>query len=394
MKKKFSLFSFSIPFILFLLFISCSEENISEPPPEYVYQIPEQIGDGWETASLEDVGIVPDKLIEIADYINCGLVREVHSILIIKNGKLVFEEYFKGHTFDFNGTNHHGHLKEYDKNTIHNQASVTKSFTSALIGIAIDKGFINSVEEKVINFFPEYSEYNVGDMHDLTIEHLLTMSAGFQWNEMDVRYSNNQNDLIQMWQVSDPLEYLVSKTFEHSPGSHFYYHSGLTNLLGEIIYKASEIKPDVFADQYLFNKLGINNRTWEKFRNGVVFVSGDLKICPRDMAKFGYLYLNEGKWKGGQIISEEWTQKSVSKHISVNSMFDYGYKWWLRDYSFNSDSYSAYSARGWGGQQITVIPELDLVIVFTGGNYTTAEPVDDIIIQYILPSMITEKNNL
>ena len=90
-------------------------------------------------------------------------------------------------------------------------------------------------------------------MHDLTIEHLLTMSAGFQWNEMDVRYSNNQNDLIQMWQVSDPLEYLVSKTFEHSPGSHFYYNSGLTNLLGEIIYKASEIKPDVFADQYLFN---------------------------------------------------------------------------------------------------------------------------------------------
>lgn len=393
MKKILSLFSFIIPFVLILIIVSCSEDNVSEPPPEYVYQIPEQTNDGWETASLDDVGIDRVKLTEITDIISVGLIPEIHSILIVKNGKLVFEEYFGGHTFNFSGANHHGQYKEYNKNTIHNQASVTKSFTSALVGIAIDLGLISGVDAKVLSFFPEYSDLNNGEKKNLTIEHLLTMSSGLEWNESDIAYADLRNDLIQMWDVDDPLKYLISKPISFSPGTHFYYNSGLTNMLGEIIYKVSSMKPDVFADHYLFGKLGINNRTWERFNNGVVFVSGDLRIRPRDMAKFGYLYLNEGVWNGEQIISKEWIQNSINSFISVNSVFDYGYKWWLRNFSINSNTYFAYSARGWGGQQITVIPDLDLVVVFTGGNYMTPEPVDEIMIQYILPAVTGNLND-
>jgi CubicO group peptidase (beta-lactamase class C family) len=240
----------------------------------------------------------------------------------------------------------------------------------------------------VFDYFPEYSVYDVGDKKSMTSKHLLTMSSGFEWNEHNLPYGNNKNDLIKMWSESDPLEYLVAKPLSHKPGSHFYYNSGCTNLLGEIIFKASSIKADVFADQFLFNQLGIVSRSWEKFNNGVVFVSGDLKVRPRDMAKFGYLYLNNGVWRDQQIFSKEWIDKSVDKHLYVNPYYHYGYQWWIRNYEINSKEYHSFSASGWGGQRISVFPELDVVIVLTGGNYMTSDPVDHIIIDYILPSII------
>lgn len=388
MKKTLTNLNLFSLFLFIVIFSFCSDKNVNEPPPPYEYLVPEQTNDGWETGSLDEVNIESEKLITLVDHLNFGLINNVHSVLIIKNDKLVFEEYFEGNTFDINGTNFHGSVKNYDKNTIHNQASVTKSFASALIGIAISKGFIKSVDEKVFSYFPEYSSLNIGEKQNITIEHLLTMSAGFEWNEWEVTYANLQNDLIQMWYVNDPLEYLVSKPIVSTPGTQFYYNSGCTNLLGEIVFKATGIKPDVFADQYLFSKLGIVNRTWAKFSNGVVFVSGDLKIRPRDMAKFGYLYLKNGVWNGQQVISKEWINKSTEEFIAVNNNWKYGYKWWLRNYSINGNNHFSYSARGWGGQQITVFPELDIILVFTGGNYATGDPVDMIIIDYILPSVL------
>ncbi|MDX1699203.1 MAG: serine hydrolase [Melioribacteraceae bacterium] len=387
MKSKFNIPINCFSLLLLFLFCYCSDENISDPPPLYSYEIPEKTVDGWEVGDLHDEGMSSEELMTLVDHINYHIIKEVHSVLIVKNGKLVFEEYFSGSTFEYSGNNHHGNQKDFNRLTIHNQASVTKSFTSALVGIAIDEGFIGSVNDNVFDYFPEYSAYNVGDKKNMTIEHLLTMSSGFDWNENNLPYGNNQNDLIRMWGVADPLEYLVAKPLSHTPGSHFYYNSGCTNLLGEVIYRASSTKPDVFADQFLFNKLGILSRSWEKFNNGVVFVSGDLKIRPRDMAKFGYLYLNNGVWNNQQIISEDWVNKSIENHITVNSIYNYGYKWWLRKYEFESKDYWSYSARGWGGQQITVFPELDMVLVFTGGNYATSDPVDQIIIQYIFPSI-------
>ncbi len=390
MRKKLVNLNIYLFLPLFIFVTFCSDENVNEPPPPYEYSIPEQTNDGWETGNLAEVNIEAEKLIILVDHINFGLIENIHSVLIIKNDKLVFEEYFAGHTFDINGTNFHGAIKNYDINTIHNQASVTKSFTSALIGIAIDKGFIKNVNEKVFSYFPEYSPLNVGEKQNMTIEHLLTMSAGFEWNEWEVTYANQQNDLIQMWYVNDPLEYLVSKPLNSTPGTAFYYNSGCTNLLGEIVFKATGLKPDVFADQYLFSKLGISDRTWHKFSNGVVFVSGDLKIRPRDMGKFGSLYLNNGIWNSEQVISNDWIIESNNKYIDINEVWKYGYKWWLRDYSLDGKNYPSYSARGWGGQQISVFPSLNMVLVFTGGNYVDPDPVDNIIAEYILPSVVQE----
>ena len=374
--------------LLILLFFSfCSDETVNEPPPPYEYSIPEQTNDGWQTETLAEANIEKERLIQLVDYINYGIIKKIHSVIIVKHNKLVFEEYFRGHSFEYSASNHEGIVKDYGINTIHNQASVTKSFTSALVGIAIDKGFIKNEDEKIFSFFPEYEKYNAGMKIEITLKHLLTMSAGFQWNEHELSYGNQQNDLIQMWNVVDPLEYLISKPLDSTPGTKFYYNSGCTNLLGETIFKASGIKPDTFADQYLFNKLGFLSRTWQKFSNGVVFVSGDLRIRPRDMAKLGSLYLNKGYWNGEQIISQEWVEKSTSALANPPNDFMYGYQWWINNYIIGGVEYHSFSARGWGGQTISVIPDLEMVIVLTGGNYVNYDPSDEIIRDYILPSV-------
>ena len=221
MKSRIHSLAISLIFLSIVLFLSCKEENGVEPPLPYTYQVPEKTNDGWETANLTDVGISSEKLYEVVDLININILKEVHSILIIKNDKLVFEKYFKGHKFDFSGSNHHGNAVNFSMNTIHNQASVTKSFTSALVGLAIDKGYISSVNEKVYDYFPEYSEFRDEQKHQMTIEHLLSMTSGFEWNEGEYQYSDNRNDLIQMWNVSDPLRHLMSKPLAAAPGTQF-----------------------------------------------------------------------------------------------------------------------------------------------------------------------------
>ena len=388
MKSRIHSLAISLIFLSIILFLSCKEENGVEPALPYTYQVPEKTNDGWETANLTDVGISSKKLYEVVDLININILKEVHSILIIKNGKLVFEEYFQGHKFDFSGSNHHGNVVNFSMNTIHNQASVTKSFTSALVGLAIDKGNISSVNEKVYDYFPEYSELRDEQKDKMTIEHLLSMTSGFEWNEGEYQYSDNRNDLIQMWNVSDPLRHLMSKSLVAEPGTQFYYNSGCTILLGEIVKRATGTNADMFSKVFLFQPLGISQFQWIHFSNGVLFASGDLQVRPRDMAKLGYLFLNDGKWQGKQVLSSSWIQKSAESYINVNSIWKYGYQWWIRSYTINSQIIDSYSARGWGGQTIIVFPSLNVVMVLTGGNYTTYEPVNDVLQLYLIPSVL------
>lgn len=388
MQYSFNTIRWLLISLLVLLILSCTEDSTVEPPPPYSYNAPEQTDDGWETAAINDVGIEGEKLTEVVNLINYNLYSEVHSILIVKDGKLVFEEYFNGREFDYSGANHHGSIINYDMDRIHNQASVTKSFTSALVGIAIKNGFISSVDEKVFSYFPEYSAMSSEEKENMTLEHLLAMSSGFEWNEGDYPYADQRNDLIQMWNVADPLRHLMAKPLTSQPGTQFYYNSACTILLGEIVKRASGFNLDMFAQKFLFQPMGITQHQWAYFSNGVVFASGDLQVRPRDMAKLGYLYLNKGNWRGNQILSEEWTQKSSEPYIEVNSFWKYGYQWWLREYNINSQSIDSFSARGWGGQTIIVFPELNTVVVMTGGNYLTYVPVDEIVQNYILPAVL------
>lgn len=386
-KRKISLAIISISISIVFLLGSCSYK--------YAYEIPVYNDDGWITASLSDVGLNDQKLRELIQAIKQRKYKNIHSVLIAKDGKLVFEGYFDGYTFDYFGDQFRGDYIQFGIDIIHNLASVTKAYTSSLIGIAVDHGFIPGVEEPVFNYFPEYSYLNESEKNKITLEHLLTMTSGLEWNEGDVPLTDmERNDLIKLFTVSDPVEYILAKRLVAQPGKRFYYSGGDVNLLGEIIKRATGLRIDDFAEKYLFAPLGITDYEWKFLNPDIVYTSGDLKLIPRDMAKLGQIYLNDGLWNGERIISEEWIKNSTGKYISVQNPYmarnygdGYGYQWFLQTFYVDSIPFDSISRDGWGGQRIQIFPSLNMVVVLTGGNYAVEPtPVNEIITKYIIPA--------
>jgi CubicO group peptidase (beta-lactamase class C family) len=383
-------------FLLLLLlsgyfFFGCEEDTSTNPPEgNYVYTVPEETSDGWSTASLSSVGMSADRLVTLVNKIEANSYTEVHSVVIIKNDKLVFEEYFPGHDFLYNGQDFHGAYIDFDRDTRHDTHSATKSITSALAGIAIDKGFLQSVDEKIFDYFLDYSQLIDQQKEKITIEHLLTMSSGFEWNEWDVPISQGNHDIVRLIFSSDPVYYVLSKPVVTEPGTVFYYNGGTVDLLGQLVKRASGMEVENFSRTYLFGLLGITNYNWQKlYASGITCCHGDIYITPRDMAKFGYLFLKKGMWNGTRIISEEWVDNSIQNQITppVNWAYGYGYLWWLRRYYSNGHYYYSFNAEGWGGQQIIIIPSENMIVVFTGANYVNDPPNDEIMSSYILPAI-------
>lgn len=372
-------------------FFGCEEETSTNPSDgNYVYTVPEETGDGWETASLNSVGINTARLVTLVNKIETNSYTEVHSVVIIKNDKLVFEEYFSGHDFGYTGQNYHGVYIDFDRDTRHNTHSATKSFTSALAGIAIDKGFIQGVDDKIFDYFQDYSNLIDQQKEKITVEHLLTMSSGFEWNEWDISVSQSNHDIVRMNSSSDPVYYVLNKPVVTDPGTAYYYNGGTVDLLGQLIRRASSLNVKSFSRTYLFELLGITNYNWQTlYPSGITCCHGDVYITPRDMAKIGYLYLKKGIWNGTRIISEEWVNSSTQNHITppVSWAYGYGYLWWLRRYFSGSRFYYTINAEGWGGQEIIIIPSENMVVVFTGANYVSYEPNDEIMNSYILRAL-------
>jgi CubicO group peptidase (beta-lactamase class C family) len=289
----------------------------------------------------------------------------VYSILVIKNGFLVKEWY----------------QNSFDKESLFRVYSVSKSVTSALIGIALEKGFINSLDEFVLDYFPDYDIANPSAQKDaMTIWHLLTMTTGLDWPE-NYPYNDPRNPYSDWKASEDHVGFVLNRTMVATPGSMFNYNTGASHLLTAIIQRATNMSTLDFANQYLFGPLSIDQSEWVEDPQGVAGGGDNLYLTPRDMAKIGYLYLSYGKWEGIQIISEQWIKASTSAMISWGWVLDYGYQWWIApDGDF-------YRALGYGGQQINVFPSEDLIIVFTGMN-PNFDYASYLIYNYIFPSII------
>jgi len=323
----------------------------------------------------------------------CGRYPEVHSMLIFKDDKLVFEEYFAGHDYQWDGPNHHGELVNWNWSMPHHIHSDTKSITSACIGIAIDEGFIESVNQSIFDYLPEHQHLNTDGKEKITIKHLLTMTSGLKWPEWSAPYSSLDNPEIGIWfSEKDPLSFVLEKPLIGEPGTYFNYCGGNMKVLGEILRYASNMSLDDFSNKYLFEPLGIDSANWtERFESGVINAAAGLILTPRDMAKVGVTFLNRGVWNGTQIISEQWVEKSTTPYPSNiridvpgedSGILGYSYSWWTKQYSISN----MYSAGGFGGQHIMVLPEVNTVVVFTGGNYVTWKPPFKILEEYIIPS--------
>ncbi len=392
MKKKMTI-SVTVFTLLMCLHFSCSEDkNPVSSESGYNYEVPEQATDGWITASMTDVGMDTEP---VSVLMNDLLNRDddfIHSLLIIKNGNLVFEEYFAGHQFDLSSENPLDLVEvDFDKHTLQFQASVSKSITSALVGIAIDQGLIQGVDEELFSFFPDYQDLNIGEKSQITLHHLLTMTSGLPWYDDDI--DGDDSDEVIMLLHEDPIRFILDRPLNNTPGTYMEYNSGSTVLLGEIVRRVSGMDLHEFAKQYLFTPLGITNTQWTHCKNAedITSAGGGLYMRPRDMAKFGQLYLQEGMWNGQSIISTGWIGESVQNHvISYNRWAEhfidtgYGYQWWLAQFDVDIN---VFTAMGFGGQYILVFPEKELVIVITGGNYeanSSQDPNPFIIFDYIV----------
>ncbi len=380
--------------VITLIFTGC----YCNPTIQYSYRPPEYINDGLEVGSLEDVDIDSVLLKKSVDKINCGKYGEVHSMIIFKDNKLVFEEYFKGHRYKWDGSNHHGESISWDKSMLHDVKSVTKSIVSMCVGIAIEKGFIKNVNQSIFDYLPDHQHIKTNNKEKISIKHLLTMTSGLEWKEWGASLSSESNDIVGIWfQDKDPITYILEKPLITNPGTTFKYSGGNTIILGEIIKNASNMKLDKFSEKYLFKPLEFDSCSWPvRFKNGVIEAGGGLEIKPRDMVKIGITYLTNGVYNDKQILSKQWIKKCTIPYSNnmnidipghVSGRHGYSYSWWLKSYTKSGKEINMYNAVGWGGQQIIIVPELKTVVVFTGGNYNSDVMIFEILEKFILPAI-------
>ena len=378
--------------VIFFLVLSCQNS-----PETALYKAPELINDGLQIGTLESVNMDTAIIEKAVNKIHDGKFGEVHSMLIYKDNLLVLEEYFPGHRYKWDAPAYHGELVNWDRSMAHEMMSVTKSFTSACIGIAIDKGFIKSIHQSIFDYLPNHQHLKTNNREYITIEHLITMTSGLAWDEWSVAHGSSANDIDALWfDCKETISCVLERPWWQEPGQLFTYNGGGMAILGEIIKNATNMNIDEFSKMYLLEPLGIQNAKWTQFPGGVWDGSGAFYITPRDMMKFGVTYLNQGVWSDQKIIPLAWVENSSkpynnNKNINIpgedSGKNGYGYTWWTSTFKHKDKIINMYRAGGWGGQEIMVFPELNMVVVFTGGNYANKTHLYKVIDNYILKSL-------
>lgn len=337
-------------YIIWLLFVcSISAQNT------YQYKQPITLNDGLETSTLSAKGIDSTRIYQLFNQL-APAKHKLHSVLLFKDNALVLEEYFDHYTVE----------------TPHDLRSVSKSIRSILLGIAIDKGYIESIDDKITKYLKSPTAQKNLDKRKkaLTIRHLITMSTGLDCNDWD-KHSKGQEDKV--FKKKNWLQYTLDLPMINDPGTVSNYCSMGVVLLAEIIERASGMSITEFAETYLFKPLDINGVTWGHTSNKEVLSAGKrINMTSRGMLKIGLLVLNKGKWQDKQIVSSQWIQEATTPKTKITNI-DYGYLWWNIPFKRSNSVLMSKVATGNGGQYIIVIPELNLVAVFTGGAYNSSE---------------------
>jgi len=320
--------------------------------------------DGWRTAAPETVGLdsgVLDGMIE--HIVGDGIGAD--SITVIRHGFIVSDAYFP----------------PFDEGEIHIVYSCTKSVVSTLIGIAIDEGYIDAdLDQRLLDIFPDRTVGNPSAWKsDITLRDLLMMSGGFDARDS---YLYDWDWLDRLHDTDDAIQYMLDLEMAYEPGSRFEYTNGVSHLLSCIISEATGMSALEFAEEQLFEPLGITGAAWTADSQGHNWGYSSLYLTPRDMAKFGFLFLNGGEWDGEQVVPRYWVEEATSEQISAGTLLEgYGYQWWT-----SPDGY--YSAIGYKGQFIHVVPELDLIMVTTGRVPEAFDRIQALLEEFVIPSIV------
>jgi CubicO group peptidase (beta-lactamase class C family) len=309
---------------------------------------------GWRCCQPEEVGMDSETLTAVYEYAaNPELNTE--GIIIIKDGYIVAEAYLNG----------------FEQNDLHESFSVAKSFSGALIGIVLDKGLIQTVDQPVYTYFSSWQQPGTPAIKKrITVKHLLTMTTGLEWDEEDYFDNTQTNDAFRMGGTYNYIQYVLNKPAVTEPGSVFNYSSGVSMLLSGIVQHTCSQSAAQFAQNFLFDPMGIENIYWESDPAGYTIGGWGIHATVRDYAKFGYLYLNAGRWEEAQLVSADWVHDSTQP---VNGLVEYyGYQWWFPAAFANYTAYDipddTFIAVGLYIQRIYVVPSHNLVIVRVGND--------------------------
>ncbi len=294
----------------------------------------------WDVCTPEEVGISSGALADMLESIGREDL-EIHSMIIVKDGRLVLEAY----------------VHPYDRNTLHNVKSVSKSVISALVGIALREGVIGGLDETVCEHLPEYF---IDDMDprkkEINLRHLLTMTSGLDLDE-------NGPISGQIFRTLDWLKATYGRPMLCDPGTRFLYSTPLTHTMSAIITESSGTSLHEFANEYLFGPMGFGEVQWTRGPRGYNFGGAELFMLPLDMAGFGCMFLDGGAWEGRQVVPADWVRESTTNKLEgIEDTRRYGYWWWLDDDGW-------FHAHGWGGQSISVNEDLDIVVVVTAADF-------------------------
>ncbi|HXV60117.1 MAG TPA: serine hydrolase [Vicinamibacteria bacterium] len=333
---------------------------------------------GWKHSTPADQGVDVTVLDALDRELASGKHGYVDGMLVVRNGYLVYEKSYshdyqalfegkdpKRWQYNYYDPDWHPY---YKSGPLHTMQSVSKSVTSALVGIAIRRGEIPGTDVEASRYFDGF-ESTDGDprWRAMKLRDLLTMTSGIAWDESTVPYTDPGNDCAVMEASEDWIRYVLGRPMATTPGERFVYNSGVTVMLAHILFKATGKHADEYAVEHLFGPLGIESFYWKKTPTGLVDTEGGLYLTARDLAKFGYLYLHDGVWEDKRILPEGWVASTTTPAVDVSESNDrkYGFQWWLLPY--DTGSY-AYTCLGYGGQILLVLPEHDLLAVFTGWN--------------------------
>ena len=342
--------SLTVWFLLCLVVFNPSNEVIAQGQDEWPTE-------GWAISTPAEQGMNESRLLEMIDHIEENFIS-INAIVVIRNGCLVFEHYF-----DF-----------FHENMMSNIFSCTKSFTSTCIGIALQQEYFESTQLKVLDFFQDRTVDNLDERKEsMTVEDLLTMRAGFDWNDDSDAGMSEYNQMIRS---EDWVQYVLDTPMDVAPDTVWNYNSGASHLLSAIVQNATGLTAEEFATEHLFGPLGIVNVTWREDPQGISIGGNTIQLNARDMAKVGYLFLRDGEWDGTQIVSSAWVENATQSHSQWPGG-GYGYQWWTRS------DYNAFYAAGYAGQFIYVAPDYDVVIAVKASTGLYFDPLGD----WVIPSI-------
>jgi CubicO group peptidase (beta-lactamase class C family) len=327
---------------------------------------PVDLQDGIKTTDPASVGINLAVLAQLTAKLKSDYYTNIHSVLIYKNGYLVYETYLPGK--DENWGTSTG-FTQHSIGDLHDMRSITKSVVSACVGIAVSRHEIKSVDQKVFDYFKEYAALDTGLKKDITIRQVLSMTTGFKWNE-DVPYDNPENSEIQMTKAADPVQYILSQPLITKPGTKWNYNGGAVQLLAYIIEKATGKPLDEYADEHLFTPLGIKSFFWHKLPNAKEpEAASGLRLRSRDALKFAILYQQNGNWQDKHVLPETWIQQSFFKSAAISPDLGYGFLFWklYPPAAYNVPDLTV--AVGNGDERLFFDNKNKLIVLVTAGNY-------------------------